>query len=394
VARAFSVFGDALVPVALAFGVLHVDRSPTALGLVLASRFAALAVFLLVGGVVGDRLPRRTLLIGSDLLRLVAQAVTAWLLISGRATVWELAALAFAYGCGEALFRPASTGFVPETVSRASLQQANALLALTTSTWTVLGPAIAGVLVATVGAGWAIAIDAVTFVISAGFVARIRVTPRPAPAGTTFWRDLAGGWRVFRSKTWLWLDGVYSAIGNCLVLAPFLALGPVIALRSLGGAPAWAAVAAAFGLGSVLGGLVLLRFKPARPLLVGVPLLGLLALPTGLLAVPAPTAAIAAGAFLGGMGLAVFNTLFETTVQHHVAPEALSRVASIDWLLSVGLFPLGFAAAGPAAAALGLRTPLVIAAVWIVASTLAVVSVPSVRRLRRSPDDTTEGGSR
>jgi MFS family permease len=381
-ARAFSLFGDALVPVALAFAVLAVDRSPTALGFVLASRFVSLVVFLLVGGVIGDRLSRKGVLIASDIVRFGAQSITAWLLITAHAMVWELVALAFVYGMGEAFFRPTSTGFVPETVSRARLQQANALLAVTTNTWTVVGPVVAGVLVTTVGAGWAIGADALTFLVSALFVWRIRSSrPLPRPE-STFFRDLADGWQVFTSQTWLWVDGVFSAISNCVVLAPLLALGPVVALRSLGGAPSWATIVAALGIGSTLGGLALLRVTPSRPLLLGVPLLALLALPTALLAVPAPTVVIAVGALAGGFGLAVFNTLFETTVQHHVAPDALSRVSSIDWLMSVGLFPLGLAVAGPAAAAFGVRLPLVIAAAWIVASTIIVLAVPSVRHIR------------
>lgn len=181
-ARAFSLFGDALVPVALAFAVLAVDRSPTALGFVLASRFVSLVVFLLVGGVIGDRLSRKGVLIASDLVRFGAQSITAWLLITAHARVWELVALAFVYGMGEAFFRPTSTGFVPETVSQARLQQANALLAMTTSTWTVVGPVVAGVMVTTVGAGWAIGADALTFLVSALFVWQIR-TSRPLLGG-------------------------------------------------------------------------------------------------------------------------------------------------------------------------------------------------------------------
>lgn len=381
-ARALSLFGDALVPVALAFGVLAVDRSPSALGFVLASRFASLVLFLLIAGVIADRLPRKGILIGADLLRLTAQSITASILVTGAATVWELVLLAFVYGAGEAFFRPTSTGFVPETISPVRLQQANALLAATTSACTVVGPVVAGVVVATMGPGWAIAADAFTFLLSAMFLARIRTARRPGRQKATLLRDLADGWRVFRSETWLWVDGVYSALGNCAVFAPLLALGPVVALRSLGGAGAWATIMAALGVGSISAGLVLLRARPARPLFVGVILLSLLALPTALLALPAPTVVIAVGALAGGFGLSVFNTLFETTVQQHVAPEALSRVASIDWLMSLGLFPIGFAVAGPAAAAFGVRVPLMAAAVWILGSTAIVLAVPSVRQVR------------
>jgi MFS family permease len=382
-ARALSLFGDSIVPVALSFGVLSVESSPSALGFVLGSRFLALVVFLLVAGVLADRLPRKRMLIASDLARLAIQGATAALLVSGRATILELAVLQFGYGAGEAFFRPTVTGFVPQTVSPARLQQANALLATTTSAWVVLGPVVAGGLVATVGPGWAIGVDALTFLLSAVFLVGVEAAAVSERRQSAFVRDLIEGWRVFRSQTWLWLDGVYSALGNFAVFAPFLALGPVVATRSLAGVRSWAIIVAAFGAGSVLGGLVLLRLRPTRPLLVGVPCLALLASPLLLLALPAPTSAIAVGALAGGFGLSVFNTLFETAVQQHVSPESLSRVASIDWLLSLGLFPLGFALAGPAASAFGIRFPLVVGAVWILASTAAVLTVPSVRNLHR-----------
>ena len=384
-ARAFSLFGDGLIPVALPFAVFSIDRSPSALGFVLASRSISLVVFLLVAGVVADRLARKVVMIASDIARLAAQATMAALLIGGAAKLWQLVSLVFLYGLGDAFFRPTSTGFVPETVSRARLQQANALLVLTNSSFSILGPVVAGVLVASVGPGWALAADAATFLVSALFLVQIRVVPKARPLAASFLRELREGWQVFRSQTWLWVDGVFSALGSFAVLAPMFVLGPVVAVRSLGGAPAWAMIVAAFGAGSILAGVVLLRARPRRPLLVAIPPLALLALPTAFLALPAPTLIIALGALAGGFGLTVFNTLFETTVQRHVPPESLSRVASIDWVMSGALQPFGFALAGSAALVVGLGTTLAASALWIVISTAIVLSIPSVRNLR-SPD--------
>ena len=384
-ARAFSLFGDGLIPVALPFAVFSIDRSPSALGFVLASRSISLVVFLLVAGVVADRLARKVVMIASDIARLAAQATMAALLIGGAAKLWQLVSLVFLYGLGDAFFRPTSTGFVPETVSRARLQQANALLVLTNSSFSILGPVVAGVLVASVGPGWALAADAATFLASALFLVQIHVVPKARPLAASFLRELREGWQVFRSQTWLWVDGVFSALGSFAVLAPMFVLGPVVAVRSLGGAPAWATIVAAFGAGSILAGVVLLRARPRRPLLVAIPPLALLALPTAFLALPAPTLIIALGALAGGFGLTVFNTLFETTVQRHVPPESLSRVASIDWVMSGALQPFGFALAGSAALVVGLGTTLAASALWIVISTAIVLSIPSVRNLR-SPD--------
>jgi MFS family permease len=380
-ARALSLFGDGLVPVALPFAVLSIDRSASALGFVLASRSASLVLFLLIAGVVADRLPRKRVLIASDIVRLLAQVTIAGLLIGGRAMLWQLVVLVFVYGLGDAFFRPTSTGFVPQAVSRARLQQANGLLSLTSSSFSVVGPVVAGILVATVGPGWALAADGLTFLISASFVAQIRIPPSPAREAAPFFSELREGWRVFRSRTWLWVDGVFSALGSFAVLAPLFALGPLVAVRSLGGAPAWASIVAAFGLGAALGGILLLRVRPSRPLLFAVPPLALLALPVVLLAIPAPTVAIAIGAFAGGFGLTTFNALFETTVQQHIPMESLSRVASIDWVMSGALTPLGFALAGSVATAIGLRQTLLASAVWMLVSTALVLSIPSVRNL-------------
>jgi MFS family permease len=384
-ARAFSLFGDGIAPVALAIAVLKtLHWSPAALGYVLGVRTAALVAFVLIAGVVADRLPRRVILMSSDLLRFSTQAGTAALILTKHARLFELMILAFAYGLGDAFFRPTSTGLVPQTISRERLQQAMAMIAMTQSSFNVLGPVVAGTLAVTIGPGWAIAIDSATFLVSAGFVARLSRLPR-APAGAGFLRELREGWAVFTGRTWLWVDGVFSALGNCVIFAPFLVLGPAVVLNALHSTGGWPAITAAFGGGAIAGGFLLLRARPTRPLLVAVPLLALLALPLGLLAAEAPVAVIALGAFAGGLGLSVFNTLFETTVQKTVPPEALSRVSSIVWMLSASLLPLGFAAAGLVAGYIGIRETLTAAAVWAVATAVVVLAIPDVRNLRHEP---------
>lgn len=389
-ARAFSLFGDGIAPVALAIALLKtLHWSPSALGYVLGVRAGAVVAFLLVAGVIADRLPRRLILMSSDLLRFGAQGATAVLILTKDARLWQLLILAFAYGLGDAFFRPTSTGIIPQTVSGERLQQAMAMIMLTQSSFLVLGPVAAGALAVTVGPGWALAIDACTFLVSAAFVARLSRLPR-APAGAGFLRELREGWAIFSGRTWLWVDGLFSALGSCVIFAPFLVLGPAVVVYGLDSTGGWAAITAAFGGGSVVGGFLLLSARPTRPLLAGVPPLALLALPTGLLAAKAPVAVIAVGAFAGGLGLAVFNTLFETTVQRAVPPEALSRVASIDWMLSASLLPLGFAAAGWVGGWIGERETLAVAAVWAVVSTAVVLLVPDVRNFRHEPPAPTE----
>ena len=384
-ARSFSLLGDAIVPVALAFAVLAIERSASALGLVLASYSVPRVILILVAGVWADRLPRNLVMVATDLLRFASQATAAILLISGSAEIWHLIVLNLLHGIGASFFIPAATGLVPQIVSRARLQEANGLLSLTGSGFEVLGPVLAGIFVATVGAGWALAVDSATFLLSAAFLARLQLPARGMRAAASFVSELRGGWSEFTSRTWLWVDGVYSAAGNMAVLAPVWALGPLVAEQSLDGASSWAAIVTCFGLGSVFAGVAVIRFRPERPVFAGVAALSLLALPPALLAVPAQTVAIAAGAFAGGFGLIFFNTLFETTVQEHVPEDALSRVASIDWMLSLALYPIGLALSGLVADQIGTGPTLAAAAVWAVISTGVVLMVPSVREVRRRP---------
>jgi MFS family permease len=382
-ARAFSLLGDTIVPVALAFAVLDIEQSASALGLVLAAYTVPRVVLILVGGVWADRLPRNLIMVASDLLRFASQATAAFLIISGSAEIWHLVVLNVLHGIGASFFIPAATGLVPELVSPGRLQQANGLLSTNGSSFEVLGPVLAGIFVATIGPGWALGIDAVTFLVSAAFLIRLEVPRRVERAAASFLTELRGGWREFTSRTWLWVDGVYSAVGNAAILAPVWTLGPLVAEESLNGASSWAAIVTCFGLGSVLGGLAVIRLKPERPVFAGVAALSLLALPPALLAFPAETAVIAGGALFAGFGLIFFNTLFETAVQEHVPAAALSRVASIDWMLSLALYPIGLAGAGFVADQIGTGPTLAIAAIWAVASTAVVLIVPSVREVRR-----------
>ncbi len=389
-ARATSVFGDGMLPVALAFGVLQTDNSATALGVVLAFRFVSLVGLMPLSGVIADRLPRRLVLMGSDGLRFAVQAAAGLLLITGEARVWELAALSFLYGVGDAFFLPTSTGIVPQTISADRLQQGNALIATTQSACTVIGPAIAGAMVVAAGPGWTFLIDALTFGVSGVFISCLpkAATRRSHGAGTqaisqtSFVTEMKTGWHEFYRRKWLRIEVVYGALAAFAVFAPFETLGPVIAKDALGGAAAWAAITASFGGGAVAGGLMLMRLSPARPLVASVLMLSLIALAPAALAGPAPTAAVAAGAFAAGAGLAFYNTLIETTMQRTVEPGVLSRLASIDWMFSNCLFPAGAAIAGPVAALVGARGVLVASAAWMVASSCTVLGMRPMRTFR------------
>jgi predicted MFS family arabinose efflux permease len=393
--RMSSTVGDMVVPVALAFALLDLTGSAKDLGIVMACRSAPLIVFLLPGGVWADRFSRRRIMIATDTACLVAQGVTALLLVVGRATVWELGALQVLYGTANALFRPAVSGIVPQVVSPGRRERANALLALMRSAALAVGPALAGVLVVAVGPAWTLFVDAGSFAASALLLSNVRLLHRPSedeaededePA-ESFFAELGCGWREFWSRTWLWVQVGSAAVWQIAYLATFMVVGPVIAEHFLGGPGAWATILTAGGIGAIAGGFLALYYTPSRPLLVGTAL-GILTVPQlALLALHAPTVVIAAAAFVDGIQYTFFNALWNTVLQEQIPPRALSRVSSYDWLGSVAFLPIGYAVVGFAAVAIGPTTTIWIAAAILAASTATVLAVPSVRALGRSRHD-------
>ncbi len=385
VGQATSYIGDGLLPVAISFAVLDLTASASDLGLVLGVRMVPVVLFLLVGGVWADRLPRQLVMIASDVIRGGTQALLAVLLLTGSAELWHLLVLQAVYGAGEAFWRPASTALLPSVVSEARLQEANALMAVAVNGAYTAGPAVAGLLVATVGSGAAIAIDAATFGVSTIALLSLRVPAleRAAEPGT-FLADLREGWREFVSRTWLWVVTAHAALFLLFVTTPFMVLGPVVADRELDGAKDWGFIAAAMGVGVILGSASASRLRPARPLFVGVLSFGLgCALFAVALGLPASTTAIAVAGFFCGITEGLIEVLWITTLQQRVTRTALARVSAYDTVGSFVLMPVGFALAGPASDAFGVRPVLFFAAVFAVASGVLVACLPSVRGLRR-----------
>ena len=378
-AQTVSVFGDAVAPIALAFAVLDLTNSPTDLGFAVAARTVPMIALVLAGGVWADRMPQRQLLIGSDVVRFATNGLLAVLLLTGSATMWEIVVLQALSGAATAFFRPASTAVLPRAVRADRLQHANALLHLSTSATWVVGPIVAGGLVAGVGAGWAIAFDAVTFGVSAAFLLGLQI-PAAAPAPrASFTAELWSGWTEVRTRTWVWVSLGAFAVFN-VVWGPFWVLGPVVADAELGGPTAWALIVAALGLGSLAGSVLSLRYVPRRPLFVAHAAVVAAAPTFVLLGIHAPALATAALALPMGMSLAVGNTLWETTLQRFVPQGSLSRVCAYDWLASMAFNPLGAAIAGPVAAVAGTRMTLFAAAAVVVATEAVALAVPAIRR--------------
>jgi MFS family permease len=383
IGRTGSSLGDSLVVVAIPFAVLRIGGTATGLGVVLAAYTLGRAAFVMAGGVWADRLPRRAVMLGADLVRFGTQATTAALLFTHSLQVWELAVLQATAGAAGGFFVPASTALVPRTVSAGLLQQANALLSLSQSATSILGPAVSGAIVSTAGPAWVFAIDAGTFLFSAAFLFALRVDDQFAAARKRFWHDLADGWHEVRRIRWLTAGFLGFALGN-VGIGMYFVLGPLVAREHLGGAAAWGLILTAGAIGGVVGGLLAYRFRPQRPVATAFAVWSLGIAPTLALIPPLPVAAIMVANGLFTASVIVGNTLWETSLQREVRPERLARVGSIDWMLSLCLMPAGQALAGPISASIGVRSTLLLAgALMCVPNLLVVALVREVRQVRR-----------
>lgn len=382
-AATVSWLGDGISPLALTFAVLNLTGSAADLGIVLGSFTAGLLAALLVGGVVSDRVARRTVMAGADVVRCLARAVIGGLLVTGHASVLALAVSQLVVGIGTGFFNPASSGLLP-SVAGPHLQQANSLRGAVFAAGSIAGPVVAGILVATTDPGVALLVDAVTYLVSAVLLVQVTRDLRAiAPPETGFLSSLREGFSEVRSRTWLWSVVLSAAVINAVAVG-FMVLGAVIVKRDLGGAGAWALILAAGGVGALVAGAWLLRYRPARPLLVAC-LVGLLPVAqTVLVAIPTPLAWIAVAALLGGIGEMAFNTLWETTLQQHIPEASRSRVSSYDWFGSLALTTVGYALIGPLAAAIGTSTALYVCAG---VEFVAVAALLMVRELRELPPE-------
>jgi MFS transporter len=327
-------------------------------------------------------------MIASDAVRLVAQALAGTLVLAGAADWWHLALVALVYGTADAFFQPALYGLMPQIVSSPQLQSANALRGLANAIGMVAGPALAGILLALADPGAALLFDAATFAASIWFLLRLR--PSVVAAGEagaareeSFLAGLRGGWQEVRSRSWVWAMlfglGAYHAI----VLPSVFALGPVLAEREMGGADAWAVITVGFGIGSIAGQLLLLKWRPARPMLASAACLVVASTQAAIIGSDLPVLVIAVLEAVAALGVQGTFTLFETSIQEQIPPEAVSRVGAYDFTTSAGLIPVATVVAGAVAASAGLHATLVGMSVLGVGAALLVCAVPGIRQLRR-----------
>jgi hypothetical protein len=376
-----SAIGDALIQVALVFAVLDVSGAG-GLGFVFAARMSAMILFILGGGVWADRLSRRAVMLAADVVRGATQVAVAVLVLTDGAALWHFVVAAFVTGAASAFFGPASTGLIPQTVPAGLVQQANALISLSRSSISIVGPVASGFLVVAFGAGWVFALDAATFLASAAFLSVLRVTQTPERVRQTFLADLADGWREVRARSWLSFGLVSAAFAN-IAIATYFVLGPLVVSEELGGARDWGIALAGAPVGALIAGLIALRIRPRRPLFLAfaiwaIPAVQLLALIPPL---PALGLAVAAAVAVGAVELG--NVLWNTVLQQRIPEHALSRVSAYDWAVSLLFMPLGYTLAPPLAEEIGVDATLALAAAIAAVGNLAALLVPSVRRMER-----------
>lgn len=375
--------GSAMAPIALAFGVLDLHGSVADLGFVLAAGSLPFVAFVPIGGVWSDRLPRLRLMAVTGAVAAACQTGIALLFLAGSARVWELMALAAVQGTARAFGSPAMGALIPETVSPGRLQQATALLYVSSSTIDISGAAVGGLLVALIGPGWTLLFNAATSLVEVAirFLMRVDESARAARERRPFRADFADGWRAVASRRWLWVMLAGAAGFVLMVVAPWDVLGPALSRQSLGGARSWGFIESAYSLGAVSGGALVLRYRPSRPLLIAAAL-NLLYIPALVaFAVVSPVVLIACAAFVGGAANDAYLVLFDTTIQRLVPRDVLARVISFDWFSDAATKPIGFAVVGPLAARIGISKVFWTAAIGAAVVTALLVAVPDVRRV-------------
>ncbi|MCX4402243.1 MFS transporter [Streptomyces sp. NBC_01764] len=378
--------------IAAAFAVLEAGGDGGDVGLVAAARTLPLVLFLLIGGAVADRLPRHRVMVAANTLNCVSQAVFAVLVLTGEARLWQMMLLSALGGTGQAFFSPAAEGMLMSSVSGEQASRAFAMFRMAMQGAGLGGAALGGAMVAVVGPGWVLAVDAVAFAAAGALRSFLDVShiPPREPGGGLL-SDLREGWREFVGRPWLWTIVAQFSVVVAVVGAADAVYGPLVARDSLGGPGPWGLALGAFGAGTVGGALLMTRWKPRRLLLAGTLCVFPLAAPAAALAVPVPVGPLCAVMFVSGAAIEVFGVSWMTVLHQEIPEDKLSRVSAYDWFGSIAMVPLATALAGPAEAAFGRTTALWSCSALVVVVTAAVLCVPDVRNLTRRTQPVAQG---
>jgi DHA3 family tetracycline resistance protein-like MFS transporter len=383
-----SLLGDGIYLVAIAWQVYELSNVPTALSIVGLATTIPLVLFVLLGGVVSDRLDRRNVMVGADLARVLAIGAIAVLSLTGSLELWHLVALVPLYGLGEAFFGPAFAAVVPDIVPTDRLLEANSLNQLVRPlAQRLAGPAVGGIVIAAAGAGGAFALAAALFLVSAGGL--LAMEPHPAAAGAnggrSVRRDIAEGYRFVRSQTWIWGTLVAACVSLLVFWGPYEVLIPYLVKNELGGGPdGLGLVFAAGGVGAIVASIAFAeRGFPRRHITFMYAAWTLGSLTIALYGVATALWQAMVVSFVEGGCFAVGMIVWGTLLHRLVPGELLGRVEGFDWLVSVALVPVSFALTGPVAELIGTKETLVAAGVVGAVGTFAFLYLPGMRETER-----------
>jgi len=384
-AFAFSLVGVSFAVLAATSSPAHPAGSTADLSYVLAAQIAPSLVFLLIGGVIADRIAPQLVIVAANLMIAVGEGTFGILVLAGRPNLPTMIGLEFITGTGMALFYPASTALLPRLVPTAQLQEASAISRLAMNVGMMAGAALAGECVALFGAGWALAVCGAGTLGVVPLMMRIKLGPISADKAEdpSMLRELREGWTEFWSHTWLWATVFQFTVILAAWYGTFQVLGPEVAKAHLGGAAAWGLISASEAIGLIVGGLVALRWSPRRPVLFVVLSGAVISISSLSLAMLLPLALICAAAFVIGVTIEAMMVIWTVTMATKIRPDMLARVSAYDALGSTMGMPAGALVAGPIAAAIGVSaTQYGAAALIVIASALTLIP-REVRQTRR-----------
>jgi MFS family permease len=381
-AQSASAIGDGVVVVALALFVTDLTDNPTDVGIVLFAQLLPLVSFLLIGGVWADRLPRARVMMTADVARAGLHGLLAILIFTDTVEIWHMVVIEACFGTAQAFSVPAYTGLVPRTVPAMQVQDAQALSGFTFNLAELTGPAIATALVLGLGAGWAFLLDAGTFVMSAVFLSRVRAPETVKGERRTLLVELAEGFREVRTRAWLWVTVVVFALAVPVGYAPLYVLGPTVAEDTYHSSAVFGVVTAAYGAGALAGALIGFRWRPRYPMRAAFLVIAVWPVMLVTFATGVTVAIVVPLAVATGIGFALFDVFWNTTMAEQIPPHALSRASAWEWMGSLVLLPVGYLAAGPAAEATSTEAVLVGGAI-ITAAVLALGLLPRETRMLR-----------
>jgi MFS family permease len=381
--RFISNVGNGLSPIALAYGVLSLNGATgTDLSLVMTSRIAPMIIFMLLGGVIGDRFQRNRIVGGSDIIGSLIAGTSAISFIAGFANIPLLCLMGGLFGILNALWWPAMSGVLPEILPKESLQKGNAVVGLLSNFGFVFGALIGGPVVTLYGSGWALLVDAITFMIAGLLVWNINLPPMPEREKNSMLHDLKMGWYEFVSRSWVVAVVIGFTFMNLCFEATLTVLGP-LAFNSGGHGPRnWSFNLAAITVGMIAGGIASFKIHFSRPLVLGMLSIALVPIWIFSMGFQLSLPVVLVGAFIAGVAVEIFSVVWGTSMQTNIPEQSYSRVVSYDAFGSYALAPIGIAFAGPVASWIGTPHTLVIAASVTLVAALIPLTLKSVRGLK------------